>query len=630
MQASDQVSKLARLLYDIRERVAQASVRGRERLTLIDLSLAIENVLFLRAGEWRPVTLRETVGKAVALGRAATGAGLLEFWEWSELENQLTLIPDSRNVRLERFRDVVQATRQGVEWGVGMVTSSYGDAVGLVAGFEPLAAGFLDDRMRASVLLPLGETASALADQLAMLSGRTNEVMGLRQASGIRGLNAGVAVGKLEVVAGAADHLDFKTDRIYVLMKAPAELKPVAGIATVSEGNAVSHVQLLARNLGIPNAVLTPELLRALRSMDGERVFYAVSPGGVVRIKAAIDMTPEERLLVEQRQRAETRIKVPTNRLDLASTRLQALYTLRASDSGRICGPKAANLGQLSSLFPGRVAPGFIIPFGVFRQHMDQRMPGKAGSYWDFLRETFVAAAAERKAGSTEQEADQRVLVRLAELRDAIERMPLKAELVAELRSRFAALLGGPIGTVPVFVRSDTNMEDLKDFTGAGLNLTVPNVVTEDAIVQAIRRVWASPYRERGYGWRQKYLLNPEDVYPSLLILRSVNVDKSGVLITAGITSGASDETNVAFNRGVGGAVDGQAAESYLLKSDGSRVLLSPAREVYYTALPTNGGVQKRRTGFDRRILTTADLDSLAMVARQIRTKLPGTPGIET
>ena len=83
-----------------------------------------------------------------------------------------------------------------------------------------------------------------------------------------------------------------------------------------------------------------------------------------------------------------------------------------------------------------------------------------------------------------------------------------------ELQQKFSEVLGGPIGKVPVFVRSDTNMEDLKDFTGAGLNLTVFNVVEPEKIYQGIRDVWASPYAERSFKWRQRYMSNPENVYP--------------------------------------------------------------------------------------------------------------------
>jgi phosphoenolpyruvate synthase/pyruvate phosphate dikinase len=111
-----------------------------------------------------------------------------------------------------------------------------------------------------------------------------------------------------------------------------------------------------------------------------------------------------------------------------------------------------------------------------------------------------------RARGEPVERVEAFTLERLANLRSAIEGMPLLPEFVTLLRSRFSQEFGTGLGATPIFVRSDTNMEDLEDFTGAGLNLTVPNVLTEEAVLQAIRRVWASPYRERGYRWRQKYL----------------------------------------------------------------------------------------------------------------------------
>jgi hypothetical protein len=173
-------------------------------------------------------------------------------------------------------------------------------------------------------------------------------------------------------------------------------------------------------------------------------------------------------------------------------------------------------------------------------------------------------------------------------------------------------------------------MEDLKDFTGAGLNLTVPNVVIEADVLQAVRRVWASPYRERGYRWRQKFLLNPEDVYPSLLVLRSVNVDKSGVMITSGLASADPRDATAAFNRGVGGAVDGQAAETYLLRHTGEDQLLAPAREPTYRVLPASGGVTERPATFEAPILSDDERRQLRGMASEMRQRLPGTPGVES
>ena len=49
-----------------------------------------------------------------------------------------------------------------------------------------------------------------------------------------------------------------------------------------------------------------------------------------------------------------------------------------------------------------------------------------------------------------------------------------------------------------VFVRSDTNVEDLAGFTGAGLNLTMPNVVGYENLLHAISEVWALAVYSQG------------------------------------------------------------------------------------------------------------------------------------
>ncbi len=89
-----------------------------------------------------------------------------------------------------------------------------------------------------------------------------------------------------------------------------------------------------------------------------------------------------------------------------------------------------------------------------------------------------------------------------------------------------------------VFVRSDTNVEDLAGFTGAGLNLTLPNVVGYENLLEAITRVWASPFTARAFAWRQSHMTQPEHVYTSILLLESVASDKSGVLVTQDIDTG--------------------------------------------------------------------------------------------
>jgi len=365
--------------------------------------------------------------------------------------------------------------------------------------------------------------------------------------------------------------------------------------------------------------VISSENLDHLVSCSGQRVLYAVSQKGTVVLKQEGMLTDAERILVQGKKRNLDKFRVPVEKINLEKKHLIPLGQVRAIDSGRICGPKAANLGQLKFLFPDYVSEGIVIPFGIFREHMDQIIPGRNISYWQFLT----------KALSDPLIRETQLIETLAGLQSVIRTMPFLSGFESALAGMFNTALNDEIGNVPVFIRSDTNMEDIQNFTGAGLNLTVFNVRDKGKIFQGIRDVWASPYSERSYLWRQKYLENPENVFPSILLLPSVNVDKSGVVITHGIVSNNPKDITAAFNRGVGGAVEGQAAETYLLRESGMDILMYPARETRYASLPVTGGIEKQYSFFDQPVLTDQDRLKIRDLVKTVRRVLPGTPGIE-
>jgi phosphoenolpyruvate synthase/pyruvate phosphate dikinase len=235
----------------------------------------------------------------------------------------------------------------------------------------------------------------------------------------------------------------------------------------------------------------------------------------------------------------------------------------------------------------------------------------------------FKEAERMRSQGIYEAEVENYQLRQLEILRDAIKQITLNPEFVSQLEKDFKSILGKELGDIPVFLRSDTNMEDLKDFTGAGLNLTLFNVVDKNKILNGIKDVWASPYTERSFKWRQKYLLNPENVFPSILVIPSVDVDYSGVLITKGISNGDENDLTVAFSRGAGGAVDGQAAETHLIKINGGTQFLAPARDQFYNSLPITGGTEKKLATFETLILNQQNINEIRQLAKTIRKTLP-------
>jgi phosphoenolpyruvate synthase/pyruvate phosphate dikinase len=173
-------------------------------------------------------------------------------------------------------------------------------------------------------------------------------------------------------------------------------------------------------------------------------------------------------------------------------------------------------------------------------------------------------------------------------------------------------------------VRSDTNVEDLPGFTGAGLNLTLPHVVGFENVVKAISEVWASPYTARAFAWRQGHMKDPEHVYPAVLLLRTVPAEKSGVMVTVGIETGDTLSLSIAVNEGTGGAVEGQAAESLRVDTrDGKVVALATATAPWRYAPRAEGGVARLRTSGSERLLLPDEITQLIAFAKDLPARFP-------
>ena len=111
----------------------------------------------------------------------------------------------------------------------------------------------------------------------------------------------------------------------------------------------------------------------------------------------------------------------------------------------------------------------------------------------------------------------------------------------------------------------------------------------------ALNKYGPPHFSERSYRWRQKYLNNPENVYPSIVVIPGVDNDCSGVMITKGVSSGRTDEITIAMSRGVGGAVEGQLAETWAIQKNGGHKFIAPSRELYYNSLNPQGGTKRNR-----------------------------------
>jgi hypothetical protein len=614
----------ALMLRQLRERYPYFRTNYTRYLTL-ELSLQLEREAFSAANKLAKKAKYANRSKNLKwLGAVATaiyGTGLISEREWRAFNNSLKRLT-MENVQLGQYRKELRYLNRIPGWANQWLKFHFDDAVNKLSKIEPLAVHFIPDRLRSNPLLAYGLILDQLAKDANALSGVRHQLFGKTIGAGLRPLNPGLARGLLYLPAQDSQSQNHKPDRnsIVLLPETTAELSPVAGILTMGEGNALSHVQLLAGNLGIPNVVIEEKLQPLLKPLQNKMVILAVSPGGIVQLEEDSIKWHKyfRRQITPEADSEEDMIKPDLEKLNLQQRSLISLEDLRAKDAGRIAGPKAANLGELKHHFPQAVTSGLVIPFGVFREFLEQPYEDSELTVFDWMQGEYQRI---RNLNSDQRNAATHTLQN--ELRQWVLKSKPGTNFLMELKKRLQEIFGKD-GTYAVFVRSDTNVEDLPDFTGAGLNLTVPNVKGYDNIVNAISKVWASPFSERAFAWRQQRMSNPEHVYPSVLLLKSVSVDKSGVMLTVDTETGERGVLTIAVNNGIGGAVQGQAAEELSINiSTGNIRLLADATAAKQRVLDRKGGLIKVQRNADGQVLTAKEITKLIQLAQQQESKFP-------
>ena len=611
---AERVDVAGRILEALREAFAGAAT-PEAALDLLDASLALEDEFFVAANalvrRQAEATRRERLAWIEDTLRALYGIGFLSRRELDGTRESLRILVTQPTLTVDTYRSELRYLSRAPEWSDRWLVFQFGTAEARLAPLEPLVHLFRQDRLRGSPLLFYTGVVDSLVRDANQLAGIEHEILGQKVGAGLRALNPGLARGVLHAPEGEdlPEHVD--PEGIYLLPESTSDLPRVSGILTRGEGSSLSHVQLLARNLGIPNVVVGEAVLPRIRALDGQRSVLAVSPAGVVQI--ARDGVGWDAVFGTQRVVSDVVIRPDLAKLDLSRASLVPLSQLRAEDSGRISGPKGANLGQLRAAFGSAVPDGFVIPFGVFRKVLDQPIEPGGPPVWDWMRERYDAIGAIPEGPARDREA-YRFLERLRAWIAQVDPGPAFRE---DLRAALDGL--GQDGFFGVFVRSDTNVEDLPGFTGAGLNLTVPNVVGYDGVFAALHEVWASPFTDRSYGWRQDHMEDPEYVFPAVVVQRSFPSEKSGVMVTADVDTGRMGWLSIAVNEGVGGAVDGQAAESLLVNVDSGAVrLLAQATAPTKAVLAPTGGIARAPASGTEAVLARGEIAQLIELSREV------------
>ncbi|MCP4443797.1 MAG: hypothetical protein GY811_00440 [Myxococcales bacterium] len=302
---------------------------------------------------------------------------------------------------------------------------------------------------------------------------------------------------------------------IVVLDRVPNDISLVSGVITDEFQTPLSHVNLLSKNRGTPNmglrnAFSDPEL----RALEGQLVRLDVGP-------QEFTVEPAE-LSDAQNYWGSLRPAEPlVPQFDLSVDALQSIEDMQLGDSIRI-GAKAANMGEMHRI-SGVAIPlpesAFAIPFSFYQRHLEANalLPVINSLLSDYAAGLLTADEAR---------------ARLFDLRWRIFVSPMDPDDLAEITAAMGARW--PADTRLRF-RSSTNVEDLAEFSGAGLYTSAGATVDEGdtKVADAIRVVWASAWNHQAFIEREFYRVLHDGVRMGVLVHPAFEDEEAnGVAIT--------------------------------------------------------------------------------------------------
>ena len=219
-----------------------------------------------------------------------------------------------------------------------------------------------------------------------------------------------------------------------------------------------------------------------------------------------------------------------------------------------LVGGKAVHLGELSRVEGIRVPAGFCVTTEAFRRVMAEArsLPARL----DRLS----------RVGPDDRDAIRTIS---ADVRQTIAEIPISNDVADAITLRLA-----PLGDhAACAVRSSATAEDLPSTSFAGQQDTYLNVVGAAAILQHVRRCWASLFTERAVTYRVRSGFDHRKVSMAVLIQHMVLSGAAGVLFTADPVTGDRTIVSVEATFGLGEAlVAGKISPHPALIRFGARV----------------------------------------------------------
>ena len=183
-----------------------------------------------------------------------------------------------------------------------------------------------------------------------------------------------------------------------------------------------------------------------------------------------------------------------------------------------------------------------------------------------------------------------------------------------------AAILGAyrELGGSAVAVRSSATAEDLEGASFAGQQDTYLNISGPDAVLDAVRRCWASLWTARAMAYRARQGIDPAEVSLAVVVQELVDAESAGVMFTADPGTGRRDAVLISAAWGLGEAVVGGLVNTDQLTLVGPELTVTDRQtaDKAVQTVRTSDGTAETAVPSDRRRVSVLDDDGGAGAGR--------------
>ncbi|XMA24104.1 phosphoenolpyruvate synthase [Bacillus bombysepticus] len=268
-----------------------------------------------------------------------------------------------------------------------------------------------------------------------------------------------------------------------------------------------------------------------------------------------------------------------------------------------LVGGKGLNLGELTNIQGIQVPEGFCVTTVGYEKAIEQN------EEFQTLLQQLTKLKMEERAQIGEMSKKIREVIMAVEIPTDV------VEAVAHYLSRF--------GNEHAYaVRSSATAEDLPYASFAGQQDTYLNIIGEEAILQHVRKCWASLFTERAVTYRMQNGFEHNQVSICVVIQKMVFPEASGILFTADPITSNRKVLSIDASFGLGEAlVSGLvSADNYKVKEDEivEKVIATKKLAIYGRK---EGGTERKKIAPNQQKLQTLSeqqILQLASIGRQI------------